>query len=182
MEILCIPAILGGCSPLVTFQVYFAQIKTYPVMYYYYPNFWTFFQEIPYYVFGRMAIGGTLICLILEGILLLLKEKIIDAGNLIADCCFMMMTMLCFLPCMHERYGYGLEVLAIVYAVTEKRKWWFPLILQGITFITYAPVWYGSYLLKDAWSLAAAYLVTFIVFVYGRIRELLKVEGEKAHV
>ena len=39
MELLCIPAILGGCSVFVPFSVYLRQLGRYPYLYVFYPNF-----------------------------------------------------------------------------------------------------------------------------------------------
>lgn len=170
MEILCLPAIIGGCSPWVTFSVYFSQMKTFPVMYYFYPNFWTFFQDIPYYVFGKMAIAGTLALLFLLALVILRKEEKLDGGNLLPNLCCIAMTVLCFLPCMHERYGYMLEMAAIVWAVTDKKKWWLPVFLHLITTLTYAPGILGRHLV-DARILAAGYLLSYGLLICSRIRE-----------
>lgn len=181
MEILCLPAIIGGCSPWITFSVYFSQMKTFPEMYYYYPNFWTFFQDAPYYVFGRMAVVGTFALLLTEAALILQKEKEVQQKNFLSLFCLLVMTTLCFLPSMHDRYGYMLELAAIVYAVVEKKKWWFALILQVISLVVYAPAILRRYLL-DARILAVFYLLTFAAFTYCEVKRMTKQDGGKQHV
>ncbi|MGN1148432.1 MAG: hypothetical protein ACI4TB_08420, partial [Lachnospiraceae bacterium] len=176
MEVLCLPAIIGGCSPFVTFSVYFAQMKTYPEMYYYYPNFWTFFQDTPYYVFGRMAVVGTFTLLMLESVLILHKEKSLGTENFLPDFCLIVMTILCFLPCMHDRYGYMLEMAAIVWTVVEKRKWWLAVMTQLISLIVYAPAIVGRYLI-DARILAVFYLLTFAALVFCQVKRLFGTGG-----
>lgn len=55
MQILCIPAIAAGCGFDIALTVYKGQMGEYPFMYYFYPNIWTYFQELPYYAFGIVA-------------------------------------------------------------------------------------------------------------------------------
>lgn len=180
MELLCLPAIIGGCSPWITFSVYLAQMKTYPEMYYYYPNFWTFFQNTPYYVFGRMAVAGTFGLLLTEAVLILKKETVIHKENFLPLFCLLVMTTLCFLPSMHDRYGYMLEIAAIIYAVTDKRKWWLALMLQMTTLAVYAPAFLRRYAI-DARIAAVFYLLTFAAFVYCEVKRLTTQEGENVH-
>lgn len=180
MEILCLPAIIGGCSPWVTFSVYFSQMKTFPEMFYYYPNFWTFFQNAPYYVFGRMAVAGTFALLLTEAVLILQKETVINKKNYLPLFCLLVMTTLCFLPSMHDRYGYMLEMTAMIYAAADKRKWWFALMLQMTTFTVYLPAFLRRYVI-DARIVAAVYLLTFAAFAYCEIKRLTKREGENVH-
>lgn len=175
MELLCLPAILGGCSPLVTFTVYLSQMKTFPEMYYFYPNIWTFFQDTPYYVFGKMAVAGTFVLLLLGAIWILGSKKALDTGQFLPDFLWLVMTALCFLPCMHERYGYLLEMAAIIYAVTDRRKWWIAVGTQVITLLTYAP---GilDWPVIDARILAVCYL-----FLYGMV-SFCWIDGRKRYV
>lgn len=180
MEILCLPAIIGGCSPWITFSVYFNQMKTYPAMYYYYPNFWTFFQNTPYYVFGRMAVVGTFALLLLEAVLIIQKEKVIHKENFLPLFCLLVMTAVCFLPSMHDRYGYMLEIAAIIYAVADKRKWWFALMLQVISLVVYAPAFLDRYII-DARIAAVFYLLTFAAFTYCEVKRLTNREGGNVH-
>lgn len=182
MEILCIPAIIGGCSPLVTFSVYFSQMKTFPHMYYYYPNIWTFFQDTPYYVFGKMAIVGTFVLLLIEALIILRKEETFENSHFLPKFVWLVMTILCFLPCMHDRYGYMLEMVAICYAVTNKKIWWLPIGLQVITMFVYAPGilrWH----IVDARILAIGYLLLFIALSYTQLKHFTsKADKEVGHV
>lgn len=168
MELLCLPAIFGGCSPLITFTVYLSQMKTFPEMYYFYPNLWTFFQDTPYYVFGKMAIAGTFVLLLLEAVWILKREKVLACQQFLPNFVWLVMTVLCFLPCMHERYGYLLETAAIIYAVTDRRKWWFALGIQVITTLIYAPGILGR-AVADARLLALGYLLLYGMVSFSRI-------------
>ena len=168
MEVLCLPAILGGCSPLITFTVYLSQMKTFPEMYYFYPNLWTFFQDTTYYVFGKMAITGTLVILMLQAVWILSEEEKLGKKQFFTYFTWILMTVLCFLPCMHERYGYMLEMAAIIYAVIDRKKWWFALGLHIIMTLTYAPGILG-HALVDARILAAGYLILYMLMSYCRI-------------
>lgn len=179
MEFLCLPAIIGGCSPLITFTVYLSQMKTFPEMYYFYPNFWTFFQDAPYYVFGKMAIMGTFVLLMLQAVYILKTERELTSTQFAGYFVWIVMTVLCFLPCMHERYGYMLEMVAIVYAVTDRKKWWFVLGIHIISTLMYAPGILGKALI-DARVLSVGYLVLFLLLSYNMVwRKTQDVESGK---
>ena len=65
IQVLCIPAIVAGCGWDIAIKVYTSLMGEYPYMYYYYPNLWTYFQDMPYYAFGKVAICVTFVLLLL---------------------------------------------------------------------------------------------------------------------
>ena len=170
MEVLCLPAIIGGCSPARTFTIYFSQMKTFPHMYYFYPNLWTFFQDTPYYFFGLPAIAGTFVLLLLIAVRILKVYDKLDHTNFFPIFVWVVMTVLCFLPCMHERYGYMLETVAILWAVADRRKWWLAVVLQIITFLMYAPGMIVGQALVPTEMLALCYLLAYLLLTLDCLR------------
>lgn len=172
VEMLCLPAILGGCSPFVALTTYLGQTGENQAMYYFYSNFWTFFEWAPYWVFGRMAVIGTVLLLLLLGILILRRETGFDERNFLPYFIWLVMTALCFLPNMHDRYGYMLELGLILYAAAYRRNWWMAVCLQGITMILYAPVLLRRYLDYDPRIWASLWLLIYFVISFERIGAL----------
>lgn len=121
IQALCIPAIIGGCGIDVAYRTYLRLMGEYPFMYYYYPNIWTFFQEAPYYLFGKVAIALALTALLMFAILFVQSGR----GHVMKDyleyVAWTTMTCAMLLPCMHERYNYIAELVLPVCAVFDRR-------------------------------------------------------------
>ncbi|MCI9276473.1 MAG: hypothetical protein HFH90_02130 [Lachnospiraceae bacterium] len=121
LEILCIPAIIGGCSWSSGFSKFFHLMGEYPFMFYYYPNVWTFFQDAPYHVFGTVAVCFTFIVLLIFAVLFTKCGKQYVLQDYIQYAAWTAMTCAMLLPCMHERYNYMAEMLLPISAVFDKK-------------------------------------------------------------
>ena len=115
-----------------------------------------------------MAFTGTLVLLMLQAKWILGEKEKLGKEQFFSYFTWILMTVLCFLPCMHERYGYMLEMAAIIYEVIDRKKWWFALGLHIIMTLTYAPGILG-HALVDARILAAGYLILYMLLSYCRI-------------
>lgn len=178
MEVLCIPAILGGYSLLSPFLVYMRQLGRYPYMYVFYPNFWALFREAPYYIFSGVAIIGILAGLGIFSVAVIRKRREITGVQWIEFATWSVFFMMCFLPCMHERYGMLAEILAVIYAFLNRRAWWNAVIIGAGSCITYLQVTFGKNILPDQW-IAAAYLLSLGFFTWQMIRNWDREESEK---
>lgn len=121
IELLCIPAIIGGCSPDIFFQFFKMMMGQYPFVYYYYPNFWTYLKDAPYYVFGKAAIFSALLVLLLFTILFIKSRRKHSITDYLEYIAFTSMTCAMILPCMHERYNYMAETVLAVCAILRPR-------------------------------------------------------------
>ncbi len=121
VELLCIPAIIGGCGWDSAISQYLHLLGEYPFLFYYYPNIWTFFREAPYYVFGTTAVMFAFVVLLLFAVLLVKSGRRLVIGDFIQYAAWTAMTCTMLLPCMHERYNYVAEMLLPVSAVYEKK-------------------------------------------------------------
>lgn len=127
MLLMNIPAMLAGYSPLIAFTQHIGQTGAYPWMYYFYPNIWYFIQVFPYYMFSSGAILLTMAALLLFVVMLVKKRVEIDKDTAIEVILWTAFTCVSLLPSMHERYGYFVEVLAVVWAVHRPKESWFPI-------------------------------------------------------
>lgn len=181
MEVLCIPAILGGYSVFIPFSVYTRQLGRYPYMYVFYPNFWALFREAPYYIFSNVAIFSILAGLGIFAIAVIRKKTEISEKQWMEFAVWSTFFMMCFLPCMHERYGMLVEILAIIYAFLNRKTWWNAVIIGAGSYIAYLQVTFGKDILSDRW-IAVAYLLSFGFFTWQMIgnwdrEETKKVDG-----
>lgn len=168
MEVLCIPAILGGYSVFIPFSIYTRQLGRYPYMYVFYPNFWALFKDSPYYIFSNVAILSILAGLGLFAVSVIRKKTEIPEKQWMEFAVWSTFFMMCFLPCMHERYGMLVEVLAIIYAFLDRKSWWNAVVIGSGSFIAYLQVTFGQNILPDQW-IAAAYLLSLGFFTWRMI-------------
>ncbi len=169
MEVLCIPAIMGGSSVFIPFSVYLRQLGRYPFMYVYYPNFWALFKEAPYYIFSNVAILSIIAGLGVFAVAVIRKRTETAEKQWMEFMVWSVFFMMCFLPCMHERYGMFLEVSAIIYAFLNRKTWWNAVILGAGSYIAYLQVTFGKHILPDTW-IAVAYLAAFGFFTWQMVK------------
>lgn len=125
VELLCIPAILGGCGLDIFIRNLKMMMGHYPYVYYYYPNIWTYLQNAPYYVFGKVGIFSAFAVLLLFVLLLAMCRREMRMQEGLMYIAFTAMTCVMILPCMHERYNYLAELMLPVCALFDK-KYRFP--------------------------------------------------------
>lgn len=177
MEVLCIPAIAGGYSVFIPFSIYTRQLGRYPYMYVFYPNFWALFKDSPYYIFSNVAILSILAGLGIFAVSVIRKKTEISERQWMEFAVWSTFFMMCFLPCMHERYGMLAEVLAIIYAFLDRKTWWNAVIIGAGSLIAYLQVTFGQDILPDQW-IAAAYLLALGFFTWRMIKNW---DGDGGH-
>ena len=153
-------------------KVYTDQVQIYEKMWLNFPSFWQIVGKDYEWlhtasVFVTMAVLGILLLLIMSG-----YKKIEDAESFVCVCALFLWTALLFLPAMHERYSYLLDILFIILAFVNVKYLKFTLANIIINFLTY-----GKYLFKmpeiTQWHVII-YLAFYGLFVY----EVLKGESE----
>ena len=150
IQALCIPALIGGGSFDIAYRAFFNWVGEYPFMYYYYPNIWTYFQEAPYYVFGKVAIVFAFVVLLMFAVLFVQSSRKHDLQDCLEYVAWTTMTAAMLLPCMHERYNFIAEIVLPVCAVFNKK-----LRIPALALIVIATQCYGqSYL---GWSRVSPY-------------------------
>lgn len=173
IEVLCLPAIIGGCGWNSAIMQYIHQLGEYPSLFYYYPNIWTWFQEAPYDIFGTMAMAFAFITLLLFAVLFIKSGKKYILQDYVQYAAWTAMTCCMLLPCMHERYNYMAEVLLPVSAVFDK-KLRIPAVALilistqciGQTFLGWTPVSY--------YALSAGNIIIYFYFSAHCLGDLYK--------
>ena len=183
MIVVNIPAFLAGIPLTEVFRAYVEQSGGYPWLYYFYPNLWFFFQATPYYMFSSGAILLTLTALMIFVVLVIVKKAEITESRILPVLLWLAYTMVFFMPHMHERYGFLAEMLAVVWAVTDRRKIWlavgmfvsiFPKYLDALYLIEINKAFQGC--------LAGANTIVYLVFTCVLWKVLFGDRSEKANV
>lgn len=119
------------------FTIYFAQTNTYGEMFMNFPSIWQLFGD-DYPRFKNFAMLLTLaICLIGFYIIVSGKKKIDNANRLLTTAIWFMWTCLLFLPAMHDRYAYLMDILILIAAFVDKRNFKYAFICILMSFKSY---------------------------------------------
>lgn len=127
MEVVCIPAMLMGRGIKAAFSVYYYQTQSCTKLFFSYPSFWALMVD---HTSGKMAaveyMRTTIVLLtvmILAGWMayFLYKKIRVEGENVLYLSFLMVYTCVLFLPGMHDRYGFGYEIMAFPIAVKEKK-------------------------------------------------------------
>lgn len=155
-----VPSILCGRHPLETFRIYLGQAVNNASLSLYFPNFWSivtgkfnYIGQVAFYV-AIALMGISLLCVMQKKQLLSTQE-----GQLYM-LIWSVWTCLVFLPKMHERYAYFLEMLMVVAFLYNFRM--FPL---AALVETSAVVTYALYLWGDDSTLPSPMLVAVVLFL-----------------
>lgn len=167
LYLLCLPAICLGRSWLDPITIYISQTKSYPSMWLNFPSFWSLVGND--YGLNKIAILSTFAILIF-GCFMLLKKRIplVRPGWFIKTTAWVMWTCLLFLPAMHERYGYLLDLVLVLVMLTDRSCWVFP----AVTLVT-STLTYGYFLFGNSGPsiqfLSLLYLSAYLWFSYRLI-------------
>lgn len=172
--ILCLPAIIAGRPIRNIIYVYLFQMGQYKYMTLKYYNIWYYFPG-NYEEFSRVAIVFAL-TVIGTGAYWVLKKKIELKGHkllyfsvwVIYSCCM-------FLPAMHERYGYVLEILLIIYAVLYRKRIGICVTACLITLAAYRNYFMGNPPFSEE-LLSMVNLACYLKLSYDGLRYLFKDE------
>ena len=173
IQLACLPAIIGGSGFDVFYRFLRKMTGQYPFVYYYYPNVWTYLQNAPYYVYGKVAITSTFVVLLLFAVLFVRSRKEASLQDMLLYVAWTTMTCAMLLPCMHERYNYISELLLCVCAVREK-KYRVPALLLSLASIQC----YGQSYLDWPWvshyALAAVNIAIYLYLTKNCMVELYR--------
>ena len=132
-------AYIFGRDLLAPFKVYLAQTETYKSMYLNSRSIWWVFGN-EYGDLGTLAIMLALCGCGLCFYLILAKKKKMDTPvTFFNTVVFFFWVCIFFLPDMHERYAYGLDILLAVLAFLDKKYIKFAAFSAFLSFMSYAP-------------------------------------------
>lgn len=171
IEVLCLPAIFAGCSPLITFTQYLGQTSEYEYLFHLYPNIWALLHGASYWICIDLALAGIVGVFAIVLLLINMYGQKINKKNLLLYSVLIVMTALFFLPQMHERYGYFLEILFICLAIESKKH-----IVPAIAINALTVFFYNARQIMFekvvTYPTGTVYLVCFLWILYWSYKEL----------
>ena len=168
LYITSLPALLQGRDLLDPIRIYLDQSDLFDGMYINFASFWSLFTE-EYYVFKNVAIVLTIA--IFGMMLILLMEKRVSIApkrSFLTLACWSVWTCVLFLPAMHERYAYMLDILLIILTMVYHSCWGYAAIACMISIILYGIFLNGIHI--EVKYLAAAYLAAYCLFTWKMLK------------
>lgn len=172
----CLPAILAGRSWLAPFNIYTQQSGEYPFISLNMPNIWALLgntghisdELYGYKYFNVMQPMALIFTIALLGVgLFFILNKSVNFNNAITYIKFAVWTVwtcVMFLPAMHDRYGYLVDILLIVATFLDSRLFAITVIEILVSTLTY-----GIYLFQikiQLWLLVLMYVGAYLMMTY----------------
>jgi len=108
------------------------------------PSIYQFFPEAGFQLTKNAGIFFTIMLLaILSWYLYTEKQKLTKEGVILLAT-FSLMFIPYFLPKMHERYFFPADVFTIIVAFYLSKRYWLPVLMVGISFLSYTPFLFGQ--------------------------------------
>ena len=147
------------------------QTAEYEYLFHLYPNIWALLHGASYWICIDLAIVGLIGVFAIMLLAIVKYGKKIDRGTLLLYGVFITMTSLFFLPQMHERYGYFLEILFICLAVKERKH-----ILPMIAVTVLTTIFYSAHPILfykvATYPTGAIYLICYLWILYCAYKKL----------
>ena len=163
-----LPALLVGRDWLSPLKIYLHQTEKYDAMYLNFASFWSMVTE-EYYVYKDVAIVLTIA--IFGMMLIWLMEKgvcVASKQNFLLLMCWSVWTCVLFLPAMHERYAYMLDILLIVLTMVFHSYCGYAVVAAMISIIQFGGFLNGIHI--DVKYLAVAYLAAYCLFTWKMLK------------
>ena len=167
-----LPAYICGAGFTEPFLFYQRQMQGYSKLTLGCANFWQLFAFRDYAT-GIISHGATIFALLMIGgffAILWLRNLQPTGENLLNTAVFLIGVTVFFLPHMHERYFYLLDVLVMVYAITTGRRYFLIPMMQLSSGIAYYHYISGNYFIQpwgeDSVHIAAVLVVAVLSVLF----------------
>ena len=171
--VMCIPSLIFGNSLVNCINVYIGQIGTYnQYITLNFPNVYSIFfsgssnlVNSPNEYLPRIGLYMTIFIFMILAFLVLYKRIKFDSKAIIEFGLWSVMICTFFLPHMHERYLFIADILALIYLIFNKRKFYIPLLIQLVSVYGYI------YLLFSGFGLEMKFvgiLNLLLIIVYSK--------------
>lgn len=179
--IMCLPAIIMGRPFIDIITIYAEQTDYGKLIQMNCPNFYALMcdgNDMTYYylfkqfsVFLTIAVLGIMMCIIIY--------KKVDLKNIevfLLTTAWIVFTCIMFLSSMHERYGYLLDIILIVYAAVSAKHLWLPIVSTLISLRGYC-YYLFSYELVSLKVTAIIYTALYVYITFLLVKTIFKIKS-----
>ena len=169
--VMCIPSLIFGNTLENCINVYIGQVGTYSqYITLNFPNLYSIFfggsshlVDTPNEFMPTIGIFITIFIFIIIAFLVLYKRVKFDARAIVEFGLWSVMICTFFLPHMHDRYLFIGDILAILYLLFSKKKFYIPLMIQLVSVYGYMHMLFSSFAL-DMQVMGIVYLVLISIY------------------
>lgn len=166
-----IVAFAYGRSLLDPVMIYFRQSTHYHLMYLGFPSFWMLFGD-DYDRFRWLSILITLSALVVGAYVCLCNRSFLkERTNYYPLLAWFVWTMVLFLPSMHDRYAYPLDIILVMISCLDRRY-----IKYAIVAVFASVYFYGCFLFiqrdEEPLWLAAVYVVAYVHYSFSLYKRM----------
>ena len=173
-----LPAYFGGATFVQPFKFWVEQIGGYSLLTLGCANVWHLINLNGEAV-NQFAVGGAVIGLLLIGLFtaIVFARKIkLTKENLLTVAVFLIGVCPMFLPHMHERYFYAIDVLIVVYCLINKKHYWLIVLMQLSSGIAYHNYLAGRHFIialgEDSVHIASWINIFVLTFIFCQVLKL----------
>lgn len=185
--VMCAPALLFGRNPMDIINVYIDQTNNVKQMYLNIPNFYAFMvdynDETKYALLKVFSIILTFAVLAI--VLIIMMRKGIDLSDrriFMLTAVWTVFTCIMLLSSMHERYGYLLDILVIIYALVYRKTIWVAVVCNLISLRGYCYYLFNLYQVVDLKWASLVYIATYAYVTFTFIKEILTESNGKKRI
>ena len=164
-----LPAVLAGRSLSSCLSIYADQTQNYGFLFHNAPTIWRFFEGADFESFSVVSVflAGAAVILFIYFCLTFLKN--LEDRHLIKLFFLSAMLVPYLLPRMHERYFYMADILALVYFMYDRRKWYIPTTLILSSVVSYLFYFTEIVIIEQKYI-----AIVFLVILATETRELFR--------
>ena len=170
-----IPAYIAGRPLNTPFLIYMNQADQYHYMYMNIPNFWMLFC-IVYDVLNRAALIVTIMMCGLGLYMILIGKKKMDSSEQFMNtAAWFVWTCVMFLPAMHERYTFMLDIFLILLSFVNQKYIKYAVASSGLSLFTYNIFLFGNGTLEPvhAWIFLTAWMhYSYFILKQDAVKEV----------
>lgn len=180
--VMCLPAVLLGRPLSDILTIYLEQTDYGKLLQFNCPNLYAIICDganTYYYTYLKNFSIFLTFAILGAGLVMVIYRRVNmkNTENFLLSAIWTVFTCIMFLSSMHERYGYLLDILAIIYAITMCKKIWLPIACTLVSLRGYSFYLFG-YEVLDLRTTAVIYFTVYVIFTYQFFRDVIK-NGEK---
>lgn len=178
--LMCLPVVFLGRNPADIIRIYIEQTDYGKYIQMNCPNFYAILcngdESANYFLLKNASVALTVLILGI-GLCMLIYKKVdlSDKNKFMLSAIWSVFTCLMFLSSMHERYGYLLDVLVIIYVIAVRKRYWLAVACNLVSLRGYC-----QYMFKYSVDIRLTAYVYFAVYVYVSYLFLREVISDRA--
>ena len=164
------PALIAGRPFIDTIKIYGNQVGEYPSLFVNYCGFYALFKG----EYNDFMIFSILLTVAILGIMtfaIIYKKYDVSKSNIISLGIWIIYICIFFLPSMHERYGFIIDILSVIYFAVKSKKIYIPIVINLTSLISYCEFLFGKPILNDSY-LALANLIVIVILTFDVLTDL----------